>query len=48
MNMRVDADWLEPYNATSIKLKDGSGYVAQLGMYHELHCVVSSSDSYCT
>jgi len=26
-------------NRTSIALKDGSGYVAQLSAYHELHCV---------
>lgn len=29
------------YNLTSIPLADGSGYAAELGVHHELHCLVS-------
>ena len=28
---------------TSVALADGSGYVAELGVYHWLHCLVSST-----
>lgn len=28
---------------TSIAFQDGSGYLAEMGMYHELHCIVSSN-----
>ena len=39
MNIKVPFETIERYGATSIKLADGSGYVAQLGVYHELHCL---------
>jgi len=38
MNIKVSEEYLTPYNATSVPLV-GGGYVAQLGMYHELHCL---------
>ena len=45
MNIRVSRTFLDPYNATSVELDDGSrDVVAQLGMYHELHCLVSSAE----
>lgn len=40
MNIRVSKDWFDRYNVESIPLADGSGYVAQLVVYHELHCLV--------
>ncbi|MCJ1312212.1 hypothetical protein MMC25_005886 [Agyrium rufum] len=39
MNIKVSADYLKPYNATSIPLRDGSGYLAQLAIYHDMHCL---------
>lgn len=34
---------LDYYNLTSLPLADGSGYAAELGVFHELHCLVSTS-----
>lgn len=31
---------MEKLNETSLKMRDGSGSLAVLGVYHELHCVV--------
>ena len=39
--MRVSKKDLDFYNVTSIALADGSGYAAELGVHHELHCLVS-------
>ncbi|KAI1387573.1 uncharacterized protein F4822DRAFT_406969 [Hypoxylon trugodes] len=39
MNIRVSREWLEPYGVDSVHLADGSGVLAQLGVYHELHCL---------
>ncbi|KAI1190177.1 hypothetical protein F5B17DRAFT_427823 [Nemania serpens] len=39
MNIRVSTEWLAQYGVESIPLADGSGVVAQLGVYHELHCL---------
>lgn len=38
-NIRVSGETLRKVNATSIAFADGDGYYAQLGMYHELHCL---------
>ncbi|EPE30942.1 hypothetical protein GLAREA_03909 [Glarea lozoyensis ATCC 20868] len=38
MNIRVSEEYLTPYGAKSLPLA-GGGYAAQLGMYHELHCL---------
>lgn len=40
MNIRVSEDWLDHSGAESIHLADGSGVLVQLGLYHELHCLV--------
>ncbi|KAI9685578.1 MAG: hypothetical protein M1822_004436 [Bathelium mastoideum] len=37
-NFQIDGSDLERLNLTSVPLSDG-GYVAQLGVYHELHCI---------
>jgi hypothetical protein len=42
MNIRVSEEYLTPYKAKSLPLA-GGGYAAQLGMYHELHCLVGDS-----
>ncbi|KAF7532289.1 hypothetical protein G7054_g8111 [Neopestalotiopsis clavispora] len=39
MNIRVSEDWLKPFEAQSVRFADGSGVLAQLGVYHELHCL---------
>ena len=33
---RKESTWQEP-----LSLADGSGYLGTLGVYHELHCIVS-------
>ena len=38
-NIRVSKETLDRVNASSIAFSDGDGYYAQLGMYHELHCL---------
>lgn len=38
-NIRVSKETLEKVNGTSIAFSDGDGYYAQLGMFHELHCL---------
>jgi hypothetical protein len=38
-NMRISAAELQPYNTTSVPLADGSGYLAKMAFYHELHCL---------
>ena len=40
MNIRVSGEYLIAHNVTSVRLLDGSGYIGQLGFYHELHCLV--------
>ena len=42
VNIRVSEQDLAAVNLTSIPLTDGD-YVAQLGVYHELHCIVRGS-----
>ncbi|RDL40101.1 Uncharacterized protein BP5553_00080 [Venustampulla echinocandica] len=38
-NMRISQSEMDMYNATSVRLADGSGYLAKMGFYHELHCL---------
>lgn len=38
--MRVSEDDLRFYDVSSIPLADGSGYAAEFGVFHELHCLV--------
>ena len=42
---RFSEEELHRLNQTSLALKDG-GYIGELGVYHELHCVVG--DRQCT
>lgn len=39
-NIQVSHKDLEALNLTSVYLKDGSGEIASLGVYHALHCLV--------
>ena len=39
IRIRVSASDLAFYNLTSLPLRDGSGYAAELGVHHELHCL---------
>lgn len=45
--MRVSASDLAYFNLTSIPLADGSGYAAELGVHHELHCLVCARSDNC-
>lgn len=45
--IRISDEELRLAGSDSIPLKDG-GYAAGLGVGHNLHCVVSSRDNYCT
>lgn len=43
VNIRVTAEDLEYAELKSLELADGSGdYIGQLGVHHELHCLVSA------
>ena len=39
-NIQLSHQELEALNLTSVYLKDGSGEIASLGVYHALHCLV--------
>ena len=39
-NIQLSHEDLEALNLTSVYLKDGSGEIASLGVYHALHCLV--------
>ncbi len=43
MVIKVSADELSHLPDSSIALKDGSGYIAELTAYHELHGIVGDS-----
>jgi hypothetical protein len=43
MNVRFTEEEMQKVNLTSLKLKDGSGYVGSFTAYHEVHCVVSQT-----
>lgn len=43
MTIRVTSQELERGNQSSVELPDG-GHMAWLGVFHEMHCVVSASD----
>ncbi|OOF95577.1 hypothetical protein ASPCADRAFT_406329 [Aspergillus carbonarius ITEM 5010] len=38
-NIRVRQEDLEFYNVTSLRMTDGNGWVGQMGVFHELHCL---------
>ncbi|KAH8201065.1 hypothetical protein TruAng_004761 [Truncatella angustata] len=41
LTIKVHGDELERFSEgdTTLAFKDGSGYIAEMGVYHELHCV---------
>jgi hypothetical protein len=39
-NIKVSENDLAALNLSSVALADGSGYIAELGVFHELHCLV--------
>jgi hypothetical protein len=39
--IKISKDELHQLGEDSIEFADGSGYVAELAVYHELHCIVS-------
>ena len=41
VRIRVTRADLDFYGVDSVRLRDGSGFVAELGVWHELHCLVS-------
>ena len=41
-----DMKRLGKLNENSVKLEDGSGYLGQLDMYHQLHCLYVASNPY--
>ena len=40
MTIKISQQDLDMINETSIALRDGSGFIAELAVYHELHCIV--------
>lgn len=43
----VSEEELHKLNATSVQLRDKSGYLATLDVFHELHCLVCAQTSTC-
>ncbi|KAG8530849.1 uncharacterized protein KY384_004206 [Bacidia gigantensis] len=43
MHMRVSEDELRRDDQESVKLPEGGGYLSWMGVFHELHCIVSQS-----
>ena len=41
INIRLSSTEMRRLNQTSLALSDGSGHLGTLGVYHELHCLVS-------
>ncbi len=48
ITIKISAHELSLVNDTSIALADGSGYLAEPVVYHELHCLVSGSQKVST
>lgn len=42
MNIRVSKAELKSNGQTSVALPEGGGYLAWLGVFHELHCIASA------
>ena len=40
MTTKISRNELEKTGKSSIALADGSGFIAELAVYHELHCIV--------
>lgn len=45
MTIKVSQESLNRINETSIAFRDGSGFIAELAVYHELHCIVRLSEA---
>ena len=45
ISIRVSGAELKASNQTSVQLPEGGGYMAWLGVYHELHCIVGRQTS---
>lgn len=43
MTSRITREELDEMNEESVRLVDGSGYIAETTVYHELHCIVSAA-----
>lgn len=43
ISLRVSGEELRRSNQSSVELPEGGGYMAWLGVFHELHCIVSST-----
>lgn len=39
MTLKISASELAPLPDTSIAFADGTGYIAEMAVYHELHCI---------
>ncbi len=42
MNIKLSSSDMSQLGYSSLAMRDGSGYLASLGVYHQLHCVVCS------
>lgn len=40
MNIKLSNAEMNQLGYPSLEMRDGSGYLASLGVYHQLHCVV--------
>jgi hypothetical protein len=45
MAMKITTEELARLGEPSIAFKDGSGYLAEMAVFHELHCIVRLSRS---
>jgi hypothetical protein len=41
MAIKISAQELAQLGEPSISFKDGSGFLAEMAVFHELHCIVS-------
>ena len=39
MTLKISAEELSHLHEESIAFADGSGYIAEMAVYHELHCI---------
>jgi hypothetical protein len=48
MTLKVSKEELDQFSEgdSTVKFKDGSGYLAEMTVYHELHCVVSPHSAF--
>lgn len=48
MALKISKDELDRLGETTLSFRDGSGYLAEMGVFHELHCVVLLASTYRT